>query len=44
MGVLVLSGETTLETALASDPQPDVTALNIEEFGKLLLQAKQNGK
>lgn len=40
MGVLVLSGETTLETALASNPQPDVTALNIEEFGKLLLRSR----
>lgn len=36
LGVLVLSGETTLETALASNPQPDITALNVEEFGKLL--------
>ena len=40
LGVLVLSGETTLETALASDPQPPVTVLNIEEFGKLLLRAR----
>lgn len=41
LGVLVLSGETTLETALASDPQPPITALNVEEFGKLLLRAKK---
>ncbi len=41
LGVLVLSGETTLETAIASDPQPDVTALNIEEFGKLLLESRK---
>lgn len=40
LGVLVLSGETTLETAINSDPQPDITALNIEEFGKLLLKAR----
>ena len=40
MGVLVLSGETTLETAIASDPQPDVTALNIEEFGRLLKRSR----
>ena len=44
LGVLVLSGETTLETALASNPQPDVTALNIEEFGKLLFEARQTVK
>lgn len=41
LGVLVLSGETTLETALNSDPQPDITALNIEEFGKLLIASRQ---
>jgi NagD protein len=41
LGVLVLSGETTLETALASDPQPAITALNVEEFGKLLLQSRK---
>lgn len=40
LGVLVLSGETTLETAINSNPQPDVTALNIEEFGRLLLKSK----
>ena len=40
LGVLVLSGETTLETAINSDPQPAITALNIEEFGRLLLKAK----
>lgn len=41
VGVLVLSGETTLETAMQSTPQPDITALNIEEFGKLLLKSRQ---
>ncbi len=40
LGVLVLSGETTLETALSSNPQPDITALNIAEFAKLLLESK----
>ncbi len=41
VGVLVLSGETTLDTAMQSTPQPDITALNIEEFGKLLLKARE---
>lgn len=41
LGVLVLSGETTLATALASDPMPDITAKNILEFGKLLVGAKK---
>ena len=41
LGVLVLSGETTLETALNSNPQPDITALNVEEFAKLLLESKK---
>lgn len=41
LGVLVLSGETTLETAAAADPQPDITALNIEEFGRILLEARR---
>lgn len=35
-GVLVLSGETTLETALAADPAPDLIAADVAEFGKLL--------
>ncbi len=41
LGVLVLSGETTLETAMANDPRPHITALNIEEFGKLLQRSRQ---
>lgn len=41
LGVLVLSGETTLETAMSSSPQPDITALNIEEFGNLLLASRR---
>ena len=40
LGVLVLSGETTLETAINSDPQPPITALNIEVFGQLLLRSR----
>lgn len=40
LGVLVLSGETTLDTAMNSDPQPPVTAKNIMEFGLLLLKSK----
>ncbi len=50
-GVLVLSGETTLETALAvaekakteKNPEfypPDLIAKNIEEFGNLLIESK----
>ncbi len=39
LGVLVLSGETTLEMSLGYERQPDITALNIEEFGKLLLRS-----
>ncbi|MCM1348605.1 MAG: HAD-IIA family hydrolase [Firmicutes bacterium] len=41
LGVLVLSGETTLDTALNSDPQPPITAKNILEFGKLLVESKK---
>lgn len=40
LGVLVLSGETTLETAMASDPQPPITARDIAAFGELLLRAR----
>lgn len=38
-GVLVLSGETTLDTALSSNPQPDLTARTLKEFGDLLERA-----
>ena len=41
LGVLVLSGETTLDTALNSDPQPPITEKNIMEFGKLLIDSKK---
>ena len=40
LGVLVLSGETTLEVAEASDVNPDIIALNILEFGKLLYKSR----
>ncbi len=41
LGVLVLSGETTLETALTHNPNPPLTALNIEVFGELLVKARK---
>ena len=40
IGVLVLSGETTLETAQKADRRPDVIASDLEEFGNLVLAAK----
>lgn len=40
LGVLVLSGETTLATAMASDPQPDITVDNVETFGKMLIEGR----
>lgn len=39
-GVLVLSGETTLQTALESNPQPDLTAQSIAEFAELLRESR----
>lgn len=41
LGVLVLSGETTLDTALNSNPQPPIIAMNVMEFGRLLTEARQ---
>ena len=41
LGVLVLSGETTLDTAMNSDPMPAITAENIEAFGELLLESRK---
>lgn len=41
LGVLVLSGETTLDTAINSDPNPPITADNIQVFGELLLKSRQ---
>lgn len=37
LGVLVLSGETTFDTAMTNDPHPPITALSIAQFGDLLL-------
>ncbi len=39
--VLVLSGESTLETGLAANPQPDLIAENIEAFGELLVESRK---
>lgn len=39
-GVLVLSGETTLQTALESERPPLLTALDLSVFGKLLIESK----
>ena len=41
LGVLVLSGETTRETAMSSDPIPDIVADNILEFGKMILASRK---
>ena len=41
LGVLVLSGETTLETAMNNDPNPPITAENIAEFAELLLESRK---
>ena len=41
LGVLVLSGETTLETAIANEPNPDLTAENIEVLGELLVKSRK---
>lgn len=40
-GVLVLSGETTLEVALAAPHQPDLIVENIGELGSLLALARE---
>ena len=41
LGVLVLSGETTLETAINSDPQPPITADTVDTFADLLIKARK---
>lgn len=41
VGVLVLSGEATLEDTYTSDVIADVIAENVAEFGKLLISVKQ---
>ncbi len=40
LGVLVLSGETTLETAMSSDPVPLITADTVATFGNLLIESR----
>lgn len=40
-GVLVLTGETSLETALSNKPQPDLTAKNIYVFCQKLIAAQK---
>lgn len=42
VGVLVLSGETTMEMAAASDVVPTLICRDIEEFGELLEKARDN--
>jgi len=39
LGVLVLSGETTLDTAQKADPRPDIIASDLEEFGRIIMAA-----
>lgn len=41
MGILVLSGETTLEVAEQSNPRPHLIVKDISELGEFLKQAKQ---
>ena len=41
LGVLVLSGETTLETAMAHDPRPAITAATVADFGNLLIESRK---
>lgn len=40
LGVLVLSGETTLDTAVNSDPQPPITADTVDSFADLLIASR----
>ncbi len=41
LGVLVLSGETTWETASSADPRPDITARTVADFGDLLRRSRE---
>ena len=41
LGVLVLSGETTLDVADKADPQPHITADSIEVLGELIREANR---
>lgn len=40
LGVLVLSGETTFDTAIHSDPVPELTTENVAEFCELLKESR----
>lgn len=42
LGVLVLTGETTIEVAQQSDFKPDIIADSLVEFGEMLMDAKKN--
>lgn len=42
-GVLVLSGEATLDDARQANPQPDITLQSIKQWGELLAEAKSLG-
>ncbi|MDE7386461.1 MAG: HAD-IIA family hydrolase [Muribaculaceae bacterium] len=41
LDVLVLSGETTLDTAMNADPRPTITADNVATFGRLIIEARR---
>ena len=41
VGILVLSGETTKETALNNDPMPDVTCRDISVLGDMMVEARK---
>lgn len=41
LGVLVLSGETTLETSLSAEHRPDITLQNLETLGYMLALANK---
>lgn len=44
LGVLVLSGETTLDTACSAARRPDIIAANVEEFGRVLVESRNSQK
>lgn len=41
LGVLVLSGETTLDTAVNSDPQPPIIADTVDTFADILIASRK---
>ncbi len=41
LDVLVLSGETTLDTAMNADPRPTIIADNVATFGSLLIESQR---